>query len=41
MEEQENQFIGENKAIWSISSLHVVLQCGVVASLSHPNEKKT
>jgi len=37
MEEQENQFISENKAIWSTSSLHVAVQCGIVASLSHPS----
>jgi len=33
MKEQENQFINENKAIWSTSSLHVAAQCGIVASL--------
>jgi len=37
MEEQEN--IGENKAIWSTSSLHVAVECGIVASLSHTNEE--
>jgi len=39
MEEQENQFIGEYKDIWSTSSLHVAVQCETVTSLSHPNEE--
>ena len=40
MEEQENQFASENKALWSASLLHVAQQYKAVASLSHPNEKK-
>ena len=40
MEEQENQFASENKALWSTSPLHVAQQCRAVASLSHTNEKK-
>jgi len=39
MEEQENQFASENKALWSTSPLRVAQQCRAVASLSHTNEK--
>ena len=39
MEEQENQFASENKALWSTSALHVAQQCRAVASLSHTNKK--
>ena len=39
MEEQENQFASENKAIRSTSPLHVAQQCRAVAILSYTNEK--
>jgi len=41
MEEQDNQFASENKALWSTSPLHVAQQCNAVASHSHPNEKNS
>jgi len=34
MEEQENKFAGENKALLSTSPLHVAQRC------NHPNEEK-
>ena len=40
MEDQENQFVSKNKALWSTSPLHVAQQCRAVASISHTNEKK-
>ena len=40
MEQQENQFASENKALWSASPLHVAQQCRAVAILSHTHEKK-
>jgi len=39
MEEQENQFIGEIKAIQSTSPLNVAVRCRIVSSLNHPNEE--